>query len=106
MTNRITIIIPNELKKEIDYLKEVYNEEQSALIRKLLWRSIKQERVEYALSLYLEDKISLGKAAEIAKNSIWEILEEVKKRNIPLKYKIADAELEIQKILKKHGKIE
>ncbi|MHA1300103.1 MAG: UPF0175 family protein [Candidatus Helarchaeota archaeon] len=104
MGDKISIILPDDLKKEIDKLKELYHEEQSSFIRKLLWKSVNQEKLEYALNQYLEDKISLGKASEIAGISIWEMLDELHKRNITLKYKISEAELEIEKILKKYKK--
>lgn len=55
---------------------------------------------------YLDEKISLGKASEIAGISIWEMLDELYKRIITLKYKISEAELEIEKILKKYNKTE
>ncbi len=67
--------------------------------------SITQEKLEYALKKYLNDKISIGKATEIAGISIWEMLDELKKRNIPLNYKISEAEFEIDKILKRYKKI-
>ena len=105
MGDKISIILSDDLKKEIDKLKELYNEEQSSFIRKLLWKSVIQEKLEYALKQYLEDKISIGKASEIAGISIWEMLDELNKRNITLKYKISEAELEIEKILKKYNKI-
>jgi len=53
----------------------------------------------------MDEKVSLDKASEIADISIWEMLDEMKKRNIPLKYRLSDAELEIQETLKKYGKI-
>jgi len=105
MGDKISIILPDDLKEEIDKLKELYNEDQSSYIRKLLWKSIAQEKIEYALKQYLEDKISLGKASEIAGISIWEFHDELHKRNISLKYKISEAELEIEKILKKYKKL-
>jgi len=55
-----------------------------------------------ALEQYLNDKISLGKAAEIADISIWEMLDELKKRKITLNYRIEDAEKEIENIVKKY----
>ncbi|KKM62525.1 hypothetical protein LCGC14_1520770 [marine sediment metagenome] len=61
--------------------------------------------MEIALKEYLDNKISLGKAAENAGISIWEMLDELKRRNITLNYKISEAELEIEKILRKHKKI-
>ena len=104
MGDKISIILPDDLKEEIDNLKELFNEDQSSYIRKLLWRSVAQEKLEYALKQYLEDKLSIGKASEIAGISIWEFLDELHKRNITLKYKISEAELEIEKILKKYKK--
>jgi len=104
MGDKISIILPDDLKEEIDNLKELFNEDQSSYIRKLLWRSVAQEKLEYALKQYLEDKLSIGKASEIAGISIWEFLDELHKRNITLKYKISKAELEIEKILKKYKK--
>ena len=81
------------------------NEDQFSYIRKLLWKSVAQEKLEYALKQYLEDKISTRKASEFAGISIWEMLDELLKRNIPLKYKISEAELEIEKLLKKYNKV-
>lgn len=102
--DKISIILPDDLKEEIDKLKELYKVGQSSYIRKLLWKSVNQEKLEYALKEYLDDKISIGKAAEIAGISIWEMIDELKRRNIALKYKLSEAELEIDKILKRYNK--
>ena len=104
MGDKISIILPDDLKEEIDKLKEIHKEEQSSYIRKLLWKSIAQEKLDYAIKQYLEDKISLGKSSEIAGISMWEMLDELHRRNITIKYKISEAELEIEKILKKYGR--
>ena len=104
MGDKISIILPDDLKEEIDKLRELYKEDQSSYIRKLLWKSIAQEKLEFALKEYLTDKISMGKASEIAGISIWEMLDELKKRNITLNYKLSEAELEIERILQKYNK--
>ena len=104
MGDKISIVISDDLKKEIDKLKKLFQEDQSSLIRRLLWKSIVQEKIEFAIKEYINDKISMGKAAELAGVSIWEMMDELKKRNIALKYKISEAQLEIEKILKKYGK--
>ena len=104
MGDKISIVIPEELKKEIDNLKEMYKEDQSSLIRRLLWRSINEEKTDFAIKEYLNEKISMGKAAKIAGISIWEMLDELKKRNITLKYKISEAQSEIENLLKKYEK--
>jgi len=104
MGDKISIVISDDLKKEIDKLKKLFQEDQSSLIRRLLWKSIVQEKIEFAIKEYINDKISMGKAAELAGVSIWEMMDELKKRNIALKYKISEAQLEIEKMLKKYGK--
>ena len=104
MGDKISFVIPEELKKEIDNLKEMYKEEQSSLIRRLLWRSINEEKTDFAIKEYLNEKISMGKAANIAGISIWQMLDELKKRNITLKYKISEAQSEIENLLKKYEK--
>ncbi len=106
MGDKISIVIPDELKSELDKLRKQSKEDQSSIIRRLLWKSIAQEKLENALKDYIDDKISLGKAAEIAGISIWQMLDELKKRNFTLKYKISEAELEIENILRKFKKIE
>lgn len=68
-------------------------------------RNSDSDIIIYAINQYLDDKISLGKSSEIAGISMWEMLDELRKRNITLKYKISEAELEIEKILKKYGKL-
>ncbi len=102
MGDKISIILPDDLKEEIDKLKEIHKEDQSSYIRKLLWKSVAQEKLDYAIEQYLEEKISLGKASEIAGISMWEMLDELHKRDFTLKYKISEAEAEIEKIVKKY----
>ena len=106
MGHKISFVLPDDLKEEIDKLRELCNEDQSSFIRKLLWKSIVQEKLEFALKEYLSNKNSHGRVSEIAGISIWEMFDELKKRNITLNYKISEVELEIDKILKKYNKIQ
>jgi len=57
-------------------------------------------RETLAVELYREGLISIGKAAEIAKVSIWEMQEILANRKIPLNYYSEDLETDI-KTLKK-----
>ncbi|MHA1274580.1 MAG: UPF0175 family protein [Promethearchaeota archaeon] len=47
-------------------------------------------RLEYALKLYQKGEISLGKAAEISSLNIWEFLDKLSEKRIPLNYDIKD----------------
>ncbi|KKN43395.1 hypothetical protein LCGC14_0703610 [marine sediment metagenome] len=75
--------------------------------KQILWISILSVDFDREIHLsrrFHNDKISLGRASEIAGISIWEMLDELKKKNVTLDYKISEAELEFEKILKKHNK--
>jgi len=43
-----------------------------------------QATVDEAIALYLADKCSLGRAAELASINRWELIKTLKKRNIPI----------------------
>ena len=49
MGDKISIILPDDLKKEIDKLRDLNREDQSTFIRKLLWKSVTHEKLEIAL---------------------------------------------------------
>ncbi len=106
MGDKISIVIPDDLKKEINKLKDLFKEDQSSLIRRLLWKSIAEEKLEYAIKEYIDDKVSLGKAAAMADITIWEMMDKLTLKNITLKYKLSEAQLEIEKLLKKYGRID
>ncbi len=103
MVEKLSIIIPADMKKEIDEIKSRSLEDQSSLVRRLLRKSIAEEKLDIAIKDYVDDKISIGAAAAFAGVSIWEIIDELKRRNIGLKYKIVDAREEIEQILQRHS---
>ena len=90
------------MKKEIEILRKRSLEDQSTLVRRLLRRSLTEEKLDLAIKDYLEDRVSLGKAAEFVGVSIWQMLDELKKRNIGLKYKLTEAQVEIEGLLKRY----
>lgn len=60
-------------------------------------------RETLSVELYREGLVSIGKAAEIAKVSIWEMLEILARKKIPLNYYSEDLEADIktlEKVLK------
>ena len=71
LRHKISIVLPDDLKEEINKLRELCNEDQSSFIIKLLWKIIVQEKLEFALKEYLSNKNSLGRVSEIAGISIW-----------------------------------
>ncbi len=95
MSERLSIVIPSDLKEELDQLRKRMHMDQSSLIRQLLGEAIQQKRLELALAEYANRKISLGNAADLAGVNLWQFLDELHKRHISLDYSLEDAEREI-----------
>jgi len=58
------------------------------------------KKLDFSLRLYREGKVTLMKAGEIAGLSLWEILDIVRKRRIPMYYTLEDVEKDIEIALK------
>jgi len=80
----MTTRVPEELAKEIERIAEVEALDKSTTLKRLLIRAVQAWKMDYALKLYQEGKISIGKAAEMAGVSLWEIGDILVNRRIPI----------------------
>jgi predicted HTH domain antitoxin len=74
-------------------LGEIEKEEKTCraiVVRKLLARAIADWKLERALNLYCDGKVTLQKAAKISGLTLWEMMEIVKERKISLQYTYED----------------
>ena len=60
---------------------------------------LREVRLDIAVEEYVKEKASLEQSSEIAGVSLWKFLDELRRRNVAMKYTIADAESEISKAL-------
>jgi predicted HTH domain antitoxin len=98
---QLNIRVPPRMVKE---LEEIAYEEQltkTDVARRLLGQGIRQWKMEYALRLYQEGRVTKERAAEIADLSLYEILDAVRRRNIPSHYTLEDAIQDIDEIVKR-----
>jgi len=99
VTEVISTRIPDKLARD---LKEIEKEEESdraTTIRKLLTKAIKEWKIEHALELYHEGKVTLWRAARLAEVSLREMMERATKKGIEFKYTEKDLEEDIQAAL-------
>ena len=75
--------IPKDMEREVVELMREEHLEKSAALRKLLHLGLSEYRVERALRLLSQGKVSVGRAAEIARMSLWEFSDLVRDRRIP-----------------------
>ena len=92
--------LPKEMIKEIKRLSKEGRVDKETRIRRLIAESLREYKIKRALELYREGKVSLWKAAEIARITYREALEELRKRNITFRYDLEDLEVDIGWALK------
>ncbi len=56
----------------------------------------KETKLEYALDSYKKSRITLMRAGEIAGLSLWEIIDIVRKKRIPMHYTLEDVKKDIE----------
>ena len=86
MPEGIVARVPDEIKKDIEFFAKQEQTDKSSMIRKLLALAVKQKRLDYALNEYAARRVSLGKAAELAKMQISDFMEEAANHQIPINY--------------------
>lgn len=103
MSERISFVIPKQMRKALRELQELTGEDQSTLLRKLVDKGLAEARMDIAVDRYVKEKASLAQSSTIAGVSLWRFLDELRNRNVVLKYSMADAESEISKILNRES---
>jgi len=86
---QLNIRIPLEMMAEIEEIARQEDLGKTDVARRLLHEGIKHWKLEHALGLYREGRISKARAAEMAGVSIYEMIDLIRERSIPLQYSLA-----------------
>ena len=92
MGKTYTSRLPDDMVKEIERIAQIEKLDRSSVIRRLLNRAIPEWKLEYALKLYQNGEISIGKATELSSISIWEFMVNLSQLKIPINYNLEDLE--------------
>ena len=84
MSKVISTRIEEDLYREIEFVSRVENIDRSSAIKKLLKEGLRKWKIDYALSLYTQGKVSLWRAAKIANLSLWEFIDVLRDKKIEL----------------------
>jgi len=86
----VTTRIEEELIRVIDEIADMEGMDRSTVVRRFLSKAVKEWLIERSLKEYEEGKITLWQAAKRCGISLWEIIEEVRKREIHVPYTLED----------------
>ncbi len=80
----ISITAPDDIEDKIKMPAAGLRMDRFTVIRSIIDAGVRQKLIEYALNQFMEKKVSLAKAAEIAGISIREMLDILNDKGIPL----------------------
>jgi len=87
---QIATRVDEELLAQIRQIEKETRADRAEVIRRLLDEGAKQYRLKKAVELLREGKVTVSKAAEIAGASIWDIVEVMHAKKIPIPYTADD----------------
>ena len=102
MTEIVSTRVTDNMAKDLEEIEKEENTDRATTVRKLLAQAIAEWKLERALMLYREGKITLWKAAKIAGLSLWEMMEIVRERKVPFRYAYEDFRVDFEKALKEN----
>ncbi len=100
MAEVVSTRVSEEMAKDIEQIEEEEQTDRATVVRKLLAKAIADRKLERALALYSNGKVTLWKASKIAGLSLWEMMEIVKLRKISFPYSYEDFCGDFEKALK------
>lgn len=86
----VTTRVEDELAKVIDEVAKREGMDRSTVIRRFLLKAVKDWLIERSLEDYEQGKVTLWEAARRCDLSLWEIINEVKKREIHVPYTLEE----------------
>jgi|SRR3989344_4315925 len=92
--------VPADVARDIEYLAEEEKSDKSKIVRDLLADAIRKRLFELALKKYLDKKISLGRAAELARMPLVEFMKIIAERAIALNYSVKSLEEDFERALR------
>ena len=95
--------LPEELVRDLETIEGVEQSDRSTTVRKLLYKAIKDWKLEYNARLYGDGKLTLAKAASSAGISLWEMMDYVRKRKISAQYDLDDFQKDLKGIYARAG---
>lgn len=96
---RVSLTVPKEILEKSDKIAKEKLEDRSTVMRELLALGLKQYMIKDAVEQYMNGKVSMEKAAELADVSIWKFLDILKEKKIPITNDLEDIKREIEEIV-------
>ncbi len=96
MPDSVSLRLNRKTVSELDEIAKLEDKDRSSLLREIIEAGIKNKKIEQSIKLYQKGKVSMWKAARLAELSLWEFMEELSARKIPIQYSERDLEEDLK----------
>lgn len=96
MTQTVSVRLSEESLREVDRLAERLKTDRSQALRRFIERGLREARIDDALDRLRAGKVSVGRAAEMAGITLYEMLDLVRRHHIPSGYSPEDLERDLR----------
>lgn len=83
----LSVRMKKEIIDELNRIADLLGVDRAIIVRKIINTGIEQQKIEVAINLYQKGD-TLERAANISGASLWDLLEEIKKRGITSKFDV------------------
>ena len=100
MTEIVSTRVSDNMAKDLKEIEKEEKADRATVVRKLLAKAIADWKLEKALTLYSNGKVTLWKASKLAGLSLWEMTEIVRKTKVSFQYTFEDFREDFELALK------
>lgn len=98
MAQTVSVRLSKESLREVDRIAERLKTDRSEALRRFIERGLREARIDDALDLLRKGKVSIGRAAEEAGVTLYEMLDLVRQHHIPSGYGPEDLERDLREL--------
>ena len=100
MTEIVSTRVSDDMAKDLKEIEKQEKSDRATVVRKLLAKAITDWKIDWAVTLYSNGKVTLWKASKIAGLSLWEMTEIIRKRKITFQYSFEEFREDFEEALK------
>ncbi len=91
-----TVRFEDKEMKEVKGLAKELRFDQSSVLKQALGKGVKEMRLELALKKYAAREFTMSQAAKFSRVSLWQLIDELKRRNVSMQYSKEDLEEDLE----------
>lgn len=95
MAETVSVRLDEKTLRELEELAKEFKTDRSEALRRVLAEGLQHAKLRRVTTLLRQERISIGRAAELAEVSLYEILEITEREGIPYGYSKEDLERDL-----------